>query len=605
VIRRQICRGRGQLLLAVVSPRGRRFHRRGISVLVGLSVVSALIAVSAPAAHADSTVTSFSFVSAPGDFVGAGQTVSYTGADGQLGGGGTAGRVIFSAIVGGVQWVVNLAAPLGSQLVPGTYDNAVRVVNQTGTQPGIDVYGDGRGCNNDFGSFAIRAISADSHGVVDVLDATFTQHCESLDAPPLSGVVKFNAPASAPIVLTSSNPSVLLDQPTTLTADVAGATAGSVEFFDGATSIGTAAVDATGLAQLTTSALPAGIHSLTAVYAGSTSLPIFQTVRDNAVSFRFSSGWGFNTLDAGATASFAAPDDAVTVRGSPSFVVFNASSGNEDWTVNITAPTGQTLQVGNYPTLATNTTSGPGVGVEGDSQGCSTSSGSLDISAIRFDPVGDVTALGATFVIHCSGAPTIPFVGTIQYDVRVSPTAPQSPSAVALDSGAILLWHPPTYSGNPSFTQYVITAYIGYFPAKVQTVASTATIAVMTGLVNGRTYVFKIAAKNTAIGPESRVTNPVRIGAPAAPTSAHATAGIRIATLRWTAPPNNGSPINGYTIWPYIDGVLKPSRTFASPATVETFTGLATGQTYTFKIAARNARGAGPQSAATNAVTPT
>jgi hypothetical protein len=145
--------------------------------------------------------------------------------------------------------------------------------------PGLDVSEEGRGCNNVFGSFVIKTISADTLGTVNRLDATFTQHCESPDAPPMTGVVKYRAPTSAPITITSSNPSLSQLQPTTFTAVVSSTTSGFVTFLDGTASIGTAPVDANSLASLSTSSLAVGNHQVTASYGGGTSAPILQTIR--------------------------------------------------------------------------------------------------------------------------------------------------------------------------------------------------------------------------------------------------------------------------------------------------------------------------------------
>ena len=86
-------------------------------------------------------------------------------------------------------------------------------------------------------------------------------------------------------VSSSQNPSTA-GQPVTFTATVAGAggpPAGTVTFFDGVTSLGTVPLSF-GSAQLTTSALTVGSHSITAQYngnatfAGSTSAPLVQVV---------------------------------------------------------------------------------------------------------------------------------------------------------------------------------------------------------------------------------------------------------------------------------------------------------------------------------------
>jgi hypothetical protein len=49
-------------------------------------------------------------------------------------------------------WQVNLAAPPATPLLPGTYTNAVRAAFRGPGQPGIDVFGNGNGCNQTSGS---------------------------------------------------------------------------------------------------------------------------------------------------------------------------------------------------------------------------------------------------------------------------------------------------------------------------------------------------------------------------------------------------------------------------------------------------------------------
>jgi hypothetical protein len=94
--------------------------------------------------------------------------------------------------------------------------------------------------------------------------------------------------------------------------------------------------------------------------------------------------------------------------------------------------------------------------------------------------------------------------------------------------------------------------------------------------------------------------------APAAPTGVSATAGDGFATVRWTAPPNSGSPVTGYTVTPYVGTTAQTPMTVTGnpPATTATVTGLTNGTAYTFKVTATNAIGTSPASAASNAVTP-
>jgi hypothetical protein len=52
-------------------------------------------------------------------------------------------------------WYVTIAAPPGQPLVAGSYTNAVRAEFRSAGQPGLDVWGDGRGCNTLSGSFNV------------------------------------------------------------------------------------------------------------------------------------------------------------------------------------------------------------------------------------------------------------------------------------------------------------------------------------------------------------------------------------------------------------------------------------------------------------------
>jgi hypothetical protein len=93
---------------------------------------------------------------------------------------------------------------------------------------------------------------------------------------------------------------------------------------------------------------------------------------------------------------------------------------------------------------------------------------------------------------------------------------------------------------------------------------------------------------------------------PGKPTGVGGSPGNGSASVSWSAPPSNGSPITSYTVTPYIGGVAQPSTpvTGTPPATTVVVPGLSNGTSYTFTITATNAIGTGPQSALTGLVTP-
>jgi hypothetical protein len=117
----------------------------------------------------------------------------------------------------------------------------------------------------------------------------------------------------------------------------------------------------------------------------------------------------------------------------------------------------------------------------------------------------------------------------------------------------------------------------------------------------------RVSTNNTAVtGDQSflLITLP-SYGAPGIPTSPSATAGVKSATVSWTAPStDNGSPITGYQVTPFDGFTALPPQEFNSTATTEKVTGLTAGHSYRFKVAAINVRGTSQDSATSNAVTP-
>jgi hypothetical protein len=137
--------------------------------------------------------------SEPGDVIGQGDQRSLThmiDSTFQRQGGGS---VIDVSVVtyASRAWNVEFAAPPGHNLTTGTYEGAVRAGFQGAGQPGLDVGGEGRGCNVLSGRFVIHELELARIGV-QRLRATFEQHCENAQ-PALRGeVIIGNASASPP-----------------------------------------------------------------------------------------------------------------------------------------------------------------------------------------------------------------------------------------------------------------------------------------------------------------------------------------------------------------------------------------------------------------------
>src|SRR6218665_341453 len=93
----------------------------------------------------------------------------------------------------GLLWDVELSSrALGRPLTVGTYTNAQRAAFASAGHPGLDVGGDGRGCNTIAGEFQIHEIVWDSVGLRK-LSASFRQRCEGGTAV-LRGMVAYERP---------------------------------------------------------------------------------------------------------------------------------------------------------------------------------------------------------------------------------------------------------------------------------------------------------------------------------------------------------------------------------------------------------------------------
>ncbi|MEV4119810.1 fibronectin type III domain-containing protein [Micromonospora sp. NPDC049645] len=194
--------------------------------------------------------------------------------------------------------------------------------------------------------------------------------------------------------------------------------------------------------------------------------------------------------------------------------------------------------------------------------------------------------------------------GSANFVYASTPGTPATPTAVAGVTSATVSWTAPANNGSP-ITSYLITPIRDGVTQPTLTFDASTTSRTLTGLTAGASYAFRVAAVNAfgtgAESPASAAVVPYTL--PGAPTNTSATAGTNAATVSWTAPANGGSPITGYTVTPYLGTVAQTPRVFSDPATTQIVTGLTAGATYTFRVAATNAAGTGPQSTPSASVT--
>ena len=147
-------------------------------------------------AHAQTTALVLN--SAPGDFIGGGLNQTFTESDGTF----TAMRNFDNGVSiffnGGPHWwYLYFAAPMDAPLIVGFFDEATRFPFQSPTKPGLDVSGEGRGCNELTGRFEVLEVVYGPTGDVERFAATFEQHCEGME-PALTGSILFNSTLQGP-----------------------------------------------------------------------------------------------------------------------------------------------------------------------------------------------------------------------------------------------------------------------------------------------------------------------------------------------------------------------------------------------------------------------
>ena len=196
----------------------------------------------------------------------------------------------------------------------------------------------------------------------------------------------------------------------------------------------------------------------------------------------------------------------------------------------------------------------------------------------------------ATWRVSCA-APTKPF-------------APQGIIGEPGDGQAMISWGEPAFAGGAPIDDYRLQYRVRGRHASTGWTDFTDEVSpalhmVMNGLLNGKTYQFRVAAHNSyGWGPWSTPVA-VKVGTPTAPLGPMAIPGDGQVQLSWGEPLSAGAgPITDYVIQGRLQGenTWAPLRDGRSTACNAYALGLRNGDTYEFRIAARNAFGRGPWS---------
>jgi hypothetical protein len=169
-----------------------------IRATLGFTLLCVSVFLLPPPAATAATDTSFlAFTSDPEDWVGQGDSRTFTSADGRLyqymADASTFGT-LFDGYDGISRASLHLRAPSGQLLVPGAYENATRFQVGDPSLPQLDFSYDHRGCNIITGRFDVLESTYGPYNYIQKFHATFEQHCEGSTAATYGEVQVVNPP---------------------------------------------------------------------------------------------------------------------------------------------------------------------------------------------------------------------------------------------------------------------------------------------------------------------------------------------------------------------------------------------------------------------------
>jgi hypothetical protein len=499
-----------------------------------IAVVLAITALPAAAAAPTDTVT---MLSDPGDYIGGGVARMYFSDNASITLSGDAEYLTVHVSGGnmGDSFQLVFAAPPGEDLHPGYYPDAQRAPFREFGHPGIDIFGDGRGCNEIGGRFDVKAIGVRPDRSVSLLWLTYEQHCEN-GKEALFGEVRLAVPTTPGDLLLMNRylwwPDIDL-----------GAAGTAVPVW--AVNVGSTNLSITGtrvaglnkddfdirLDQCSGTTLMPGefcpIFMRFVPAAAGPRVAQLDVRTDNGIhrsTFLDGSGLGGRTrlvmhsdpgdyIGQGLDYDYT-PDNAIlTASGTPNVLhaTIDGSDGS-DWSVDFAAPPGDILAPGQYLDAKRYPFNGnsPGLDFFGNGRGCNTLTGMFEVSVIAFAPDESPEYFGIRFEQHCEGLDPA-LHGILEYRVPTGDTMPPDPIAdlVVSRSGgrADVSW---TNPGDADLA-FVLVRYLqgGAAPGapngSFYAYAGTGASARISGLAPARSLVVAVWAVDTSGNVSARV----------------------------------------------------------------------------------------------------
>ncbi len=387
--------------------------------------------------------------SQPGDYIGQGITQTLTPADGtfSVSNSSDAVSISFNTPTYSQFWYLDFGSASTVKFGRGEYDGAQRTAFRSPTRPGIDVSGDGRGCNTDTGRFLVSDFALNTDGTIARLAIDFEQHCEGA-TPALYGSFRYNSSVAAvPRLAVASNhtlkgnagtsdalvtlslclPSTTIVQVTYATADgtaVQGTdyvhTTGTATFQPGITSQ-TITVPIIGdfLAR-GNKTFKVKLSAASGAPIGASSASILIRDPNIALTALAMSSQPGDYIGLGLQYLITLSDGTFTPTNSANVVSFFINNG-DDWSTDFAGPTTARLAPGDYqnaqryPFQPVGT---PGLSVYGSGRGCNTLTGNFQVLQAGYNTSSVLQSFSATFEQHCEGAVPALF-GWVRYKTKL------------------------------------------------------------------------------------------------------------------------------------------------------------------------------------------
>jgi hypothetical protein len=392
-------------------------------VCLGLSAGLAVAALTPVVANAADTETTFvTMVSETGDYIGGGGTRLWRAGSGSTSVSGSVEDGVTVHVSGGASgdaFDLRFAAAPGESLGVGTYDRAMRAPFRTDGRPGIDISGDGRGCNQISGRFTVLDLAPD----LSRLWLVYEQHCEGQEQA-LFGEVRVAEPggdsdllvapgtiawpATYPDVAARTVPVRLVNTGVgPVTVSSATITSGTSDFSVASNGcagldVGSSCVINVGFTPSDTGARSGTLTILDSTPAGSHTVALAGSGIAGHTAWAMRSDPG-DWIGAGEDWVYSPATATIVGSGNDSLVSLSA----DGWTATFEADSGHTLLPGTtfsgavrYPF---NDSSEPGLDVSGHGRGCNELTGTFTVHEAAFDEGGELERFSVSFEQHCEG----------------------------------------------------------------------------------------------------------------------------------------------------------------------------------------------------------